>query len=108
MVNKRIVEALQYIFCKLFQFVFRQVQRFHQLVKHHFMDVLSDYRMLAGIAYNIYLRQIGYWRQYGMRAIQQGYFSFVVRFFRRNKQYIQSGFVGREFFGDFLRSLDDP
>ena len=30
------------------------------------MDVLSDYRMLAGIAYNIYLRQIGYWRQYGI------------------------------------------
>ena len=70
----------------IYQFVFRQVQRFHQLVKHHFMDVLSDYRMLAGIAYNIYLRQIGYWRQYGMRSIQQGYFSFVVRFFRRNKQ----------------------
>ena len=32
----------------------------------------------------------------------------MIRSFRRNKQYVQAGLVGREFLSDFLRSFDYP
>ena len=108
MVDKRIVETFQNVVSKFFEFCFRKVQGFHQLVEHYFVDVLADNRMLAGIADNIYARQVSYRWQYGVRTVQQGNFSFMVRSFRRYEQYVQSGFVGREFFGDFLWSFDNP
>ncbi|MPM67753.1 hypothetical protein SDC9_114677 [bioreactor metagenome] len=43
-----------------------------------------------------------------MRAVKQGYLTFVVRSFRRYEQYVQAGFISREFFRNFLRSFDNP
>ena len=108
MVNKRIVETLQYIFRKLLQLIFRQVQCFHQLIEHYLIDVLTNNRMLTSITHNVYARQVSYRRKNSVRAIQQRYFSFVIRCFRRNEQYIQTSLVSREFFGNLLRCFDDP
>ena len=108
MVNERIVEAFQYIMSELFQFSLRQIQGFHQFVKHHLVDELADNRMLASIADDVHSRQICNRRQYGMRTVQQRNFSFMIRSFRRNEQYIQACLVCREFFCHFLRCLDYP
>ena len=108
MINKRIVETLQNIFRKLLQFFFRQVQGFHQLIEHNFMNVFTYHFMLASLAHNVDSRQISYRRQHCVRTVQQSNFSFVIRSFRRNEQYIQTGFVGREFLGDLLRSFNYP
>ena len=108
MVNKRVVETLQYIFCKLLQLIFRQVQCFHQLIEHYLVDILTNNRMLTSITHNVYARQVSYRRKNSVRAIQQRYFSFVIRCFRRNEQNIQTSLVSREFFGNLLRSFDNP
>ena len=83
-------------------------QGFHQFLEHYFMDKLAYYRMLAGIAHNIDTRQVSYRRKHGVRSVQQSHFPFVVRCFRRHKEHIQSGFVGREFGSYFLRCFNYP
>ena len=108
MVYKRIIETLQNIICKFLQFIFRQVQSFHQLVKHHLMDIFSNYFMLASVTNNIHTGQISNRRKNGMRPIQQSNLTFMVWSFRRYKQYVQACLVSREFFGNLLRSLNNP
>ena len=108
MVYKRIVEAFQHVMCKFFQFRFRQVQGFHQFLEHYLMNKLAHYRMLASIAHDIDTRQVSYRRKHGVRSVQQSHFPFVVRCFRRHKEHIQSGFVGREFGSYFLRCFNYP
>ena len=108
MVYKRIVEAFQHVVSKFLQFLFRQVQGFHQFIEHHLMDELADHRMLAGIAHDVDAGKVCHRREYGMRTVQQGYLPFVVRCFRRYEQHVQSGLVSREFGSHFLRCLNDP
>ena len=88
MVNERIVETFEHIFGKFFELVFRQIQCFHQLVEHHFVDVLAYHFVLAGISYDIDSRQVSYGRQHRVRTVQQCHFAFVVRCFGRNEQYV--------------------
>ena len=108
MIDEWIVKTFQYILCKLLHFIFRKIQCFHQFIKHHFVDVLADYFMLTSITYNIDTRQVRYRRKNSMRAIEQCYFAFVIRSFRRYEQYIQSCLISREFFSHFLRSFNYP
>jgi len=108
MIDERIVETFQYILCKLLQFLFRKIQCLHQFIKHHFMNILADYLMLASITHDIHTRQVCYRRKNRVRTIEQSYFAFVIRSFRRNKQYIQPCLISREFFCHFLRSFNYP
>ena len=57
MIDKRVVETIQYIVGELFECCFRQVQRLHQFLEHDFMDVFSDHFILAGISYDIDARK---------------------------------------------------
>ena len=52
--------------------------------------------MLTSITHNVYARQVSYRRKNSVRAIQQRYFSFVIRCFRRNEQYIQTSLVSKD------------
>ena len=101
MIDEWIVETFQYILCKLLQFLFRKIQCLHQFIKHHFMNILADYLMLASITHDIHTRQVCYRRKNRVRTIEQSYFAFVIRSFRRNKQYIQPCLISREFFCHF-------
>ena len=108
MVNERIVETFEHIFGKFFELVFRQIQCFHQLVEHHLMNVFTHYFVLAGFTYDVDTREVSHRRQYGVRAVEQGNFSLVIRSFGRNEKYVKAGFVGGKFFGYALGSFDYP
>ena len=42
MIDVRIVEAFQHIGAKAFQLCHREVERLHQFVELHFLDVFAD------------------------------------------------------------------
>ena len=108
MVDERVVEAVEHIVGKLHELLFREVESLQQLVEHHTMDIASYNGVLASVAYDIDTREICHGRQYGVRAVEQRHLTLVIGLFRRYEQYVQTGFVGREFFGNLLRSLNYP
>ena len=54
MIYEWILETLQYIRSELLELIHREVQSLHQLLKLYLVDVLAQYRVLAGIANNVY------------------------------------------------------
>ena len=79
MVDIRIVETFQHVACKLLQFIHRQIECLHQLVKLHLVDILADYLMVAGIAHDVYAAQESHGTQNCVRAIQQRHLTLVIR-----------------------------
>ena len=108
MVDIRVVEALQHVAGKLLQLVHRQVERLHQLVELHLMEVLADHLMVAGIANDVHAAQEGYGRENGMRTVEEGHLTLMVGLLGGHEQHMQSGLVGRELVGHLLRGLDHP
>ena len=72
MIHERIVEAFQYIICKFLQLILRQVQSFHQFVKHYLVDIFTNHFVLASITYNIHSREIGNRRKNSMGTPYDG------------------------------------
>ena len=108
-----VVKAFQYIGCELLQFFDRQVQCLHQFVKLYFADILAYNRVVASVAHDVYAAKVSHRRKYGVRTVQQGNLSFVVRSLRLHKEHIQSCLVCGEFFcqlaeREVLGSFDNP
>ena len=78
MIYEWILETLQYVRSELLQLIHWEVQRLHQLLKLYLVDVLAQYRVLAGIANNVYTAEVCNRAQYGVRTIQQGNLTLVV------------------------------
>ena len=88
MVNVWVVEAFEYVRCKLTQFFHRKVERFHQFFKLHFMDIFTDNGVVTSIAYDIDAAQVCYRAQNGMWAIEERHFALMIRFLRLCNQYM--------------------
>ncbi len=108
MVNIRVVETLQHVTGKLLQLLHREIERLHEFVELHLMDVLRDDLMVAGITDDVHTTQEGHRRKHGVRTIEQRHLTLVVRLLRGYEQHMQTGLVSGELLGHFLRSLDDP
>ena len=78
MVNKWVLEALQYVRSKLLQLVHWQVKSLHQLIELYFVDVLAQYWVLASIANDVYAAEVCNRAQYSVRTIQQSNLTLVV------------------------------
>jgi len=107
-VDERVVEALQHVAGELLELVHREVERLHELLELHLVDVLRDDLVVAGIAHNVDAAEEGNGREHGVRAVEQGDLTLVVGLLRGNEQHVESGFVGGELGGYLLRGLDDP
>ena len=85
-----------------------KVQRLKQFAIHHLADIFSDFRIFKALPDCIKTRKIAHRREHGMRSVEQGHLSFMIRGLARNKEHIQTGLVGREFLCNRLRSLYYP
>ena len=113
MINIRVVETLQYVSGKLLQLVHRKIQGLHQLLELYFMDILTDHLVVASIAYDIHATQISHRTQYGVRTIQQGHLTLVVRLLTLSDEHVQASLLCRELCAQVLdrhigRLLDYP
>ena len=106
MMYEWVVEALHHIVGKFLQLGFWQVKCFNQFLIHNHINEFRHHLIAQTFLHNVQSGQITYRCQNRVRAIQQGYFTFVVWFFVRNKQYIQTGFIGRKFFCNAFRSFN--
>ena len=97
MVNKRVVETLQHVGCKLLQFVHREVESFHQLLELHLVDVFANHLMVAGVANDIDTAEVSHWGEDGVRAIEQCHLALVVGLLALGNQHVQAGFLSGEF-----------
>jgi len=113
MIDKWVLESLEHVRGKLLQLIHRQVKSLHQFVKLHFVNVLAQYRMLAGITHNIHATEIGNGRENGVRTIEKSDLTGMVRLFVVGDQHVKAGLVSREFclhlvHGHVLCFLDHP
>ena len=113
MVNKWVLEALQYVRSKLLQLVHWQVKSLHQLIELYFVDVLAQYWVLASIANNVHTAQVSDRTQYSVRTVEQCYLTLVVWLLVVGDENVQTSLVSREFFLHLLYShilslLDNP
>ena len=113
MVYEWVLEALQYIGCKLLELVHRQVEGLHQLIKLYLVDVLAQYWVLASIAHDVDAAQVCYRAQYSVRAIQQSNLALVVWLLIVGDEHVEASLMSREFllhllYGHVLSLLDYP
>ena len=59
----------------------RQVERFHEFLELHLVDILAQHRMIAGIAHDVHSAQVGNGGENGVRTIQQCHLALVIRLF---------------------------
>ena len=108
MLHERVAEALHDVIGKLHQFLFREVQGGQELVVHHLLHELANLRIFAALLHGVQAAQVANGAQHGMRAVQEGHLSLVVRSLGRDEEHVQAGFVGGELGGNLLGSLDHP
>ena len=60
MIHVGVIEALQYVAGELLQLLYRQVERLHEFVELHLMDILGDDLVLTGVAHDIHTTQEGH------------------------------------------------
>ena len=108
MIHIRIIEALQHVAGELLQLFDGQVERLHEFVELHLMDILGDDLVLTGVAHDIHATQEGHRTQNRMRTVQQCHLTFVVGLLRGHEQHVQSGLVGWELLCYLPRGLNHP
>ena len=108
MLHEGIAEAFHHIAGEFLQLVLGQVAGGKKFLEHHLVHELAHLGILAAFLDSIETAQIAHGTQYGMGAIEEGYLTLVVRSLGRHEEHVEARFVGREFGGDFLGSLDDP
>ena len=69
--------------------------------------------MVAGVAHDVYATEVSHRRKHGVRTVQQGYLSFVVRSLGLHEEYVHACLVCGEFFCQLaerkvLGSFDNP
>jgi hypothetical protein len=72
------------------------------------MDVLANDLMVAGITNDVDTAEESDRREYGMRAVEQGDLTLVVRLLTGYEQHMKARLVGRELTGDLSWCLDYP
>ena len=96
MIHIRVVEAFQNITGKVAQFIHGQVQCFHQFLELHLMDILAYHLVVAGISYDVYAREESDRGEHGMRTVQQGNLTLMIRLLALGDEHVQTRFLSRE------------